>query len=146
MKIIMVCLVGVYLIVMSVLDFWKRQIPVLPGVICIGVVSGCQFFLGTSWKNWVPGAILGALLFLICKLSRESIGSGDALIYVVTGLCLGFMKNLDLLVLSLFMAAVIGGTLLLFGRVGKKYAMPFIPFTAVSYGVLTFCEMGGVWL
>jgi len=75
-------------------------------------------------------------LYIVSKLSRGSIGEGDALVYMVTGVSVGFFRNFELLVLSLFFASMTGLFLLVTRKVGRKYAMPFIPFTAVAYGVV----------
>lgn len=86
--------------------------------------------------NPASGAGVGILLLLLAKVTGGSIGSGDALVYIVTGTGLGFVKILDVLFLSLLMSAVVAGALFIFRHVGKKYAIPFVPFTAIAYGLV----------
>lgn len=147
MKIIIILYVGIYLTIMSIWDLRRREIPMLPGLISVLLVCVGQICTGTSWKSWVMGALIGVIIYMVGRLSRGGVGTGDALVYVITGLCLGLARNLDILALSLFMAAMVGVTLLIFGKVGKKYAMPFIPFTAIAYGLVVVYEIsetGGI--
>lgn len=127
---------GGYLAVMAVIDHRHREIPVAPGAACMVFIALAQFVAGTPAGEWLPGAGIGIFLFVISRLSRGGVGSGDALVYLVTGLALGFPRNLELLILSLVLAALTGLVLLVFRRVGRKHEMPFVPFTAVAYGVV----------
>lgn len=44
--------------------------------------------------------------------------------------------NIELLTLSLFFSAIVSVFLLAFRKVGKKKRIPFVPFTAIAYGVV----------
>lgn len=127
---------GGYLVVMAIIDRKHRMIPIAPGVVCLFVVLLAQFISGQSPMQWMPGVLVGALMYVISRVSRGSIGEGDAFVYLVTGLALGFVRNVELLIISLFLASFVAAFLLLVKRVGRKYTMPFIPFTAVAYGVV----------
>lgn len=131
-----ILIAGIYLAVMAVIDRRHKKIPVIPGVVCMVFIIPAQIMAGKPMAGWLPGILIGILLFLISKLSRGEVGQGDALVYLVTGLALGFFKNLELFMLSLFFAAMVGLVLLVLRRVGRKHAMPFIPFTAVAYGIV----------
>jgi leader peptidase (prepilin peptidase)/N-methyltransferase len=54
----------------------------------------------------------------------------------MTGVTLGFFGNIELLTLSLFFSAIVSVFLLVFRKVGKKKRIPFVPFTAIAYGVV----------
>lgn len=136
MKLTIEIITAMYLSVMAVIDRRKMEIPVLPGVICILAVILAQIVDHTDWLQWVPGVLIGLFLYLISKMTRGAIGEGDALVYVLTGISLGFFQNLELLAVSLFFSSLAAGFLLLFRRVGKTYKMPFVPFTAIAYGVV----------
>ena len=75
-------------------------------------------------------------MYAVSRISRGQVGTGDALVYFVTGLALGFMRNVELLMISLFLASVVALLLVVVRRVGKHYALRFIPFTAVEFGVV----------
>ena len=119
MNVFIFLITGIYLSVMAVIDHRLQKIPVLPGVIGILVIVLARVVDGDFWK-WMPGAV----------------GEGDALVYLMTGVTLGFFGNIELLTLSLFFSAIVSVFLLAFRKVGKKKRIPFVPFTAIAYGVV----------
>ncbi len=129
-------LVGVYLLLMSVWDIRKKEIPMIPGILCGIAVTGLQLVERNSLTSWLPGVAVALFLLAVGKLSRGGVGDGDALVYLVTGLCLGLADNLAVLVISLFLASLTALVLLVFCHVGKKYEMAFIPFTTVAFGLV----------
>ena len=82
------------------------------------------------------GCRVGVFLYLMSKATRGAVGEGDALVYLMTGVTLGFFGNIELLTLSLFFSAIVSVFLLVFRKVGKKKRIPFVPFTAIAYGVV----------
>lgn len=130
----MIC--GSYTASMAWLDLRKKEIPVIPGIICAAVVVLLQLLGRNTWIEWLPGICTGLLLWGVSRLSRGAVGEGDALVFAVVGVSLGFMASLEVLMLSLFFAAAAGIALMAFRRVGRRYRMPFIPFTAAAYGIL----------
>lgn len=136
MEKIVLVIAGIYLGIMAVIDRRRNEIPIIPGLVCMVLIILVQIAGGNRLSAWLPGAGIGAFLFLVGKLSRGGIGEGDALVYVITGITLGFWENLELLIMSLTFASMAGLILLVFRRVGRKHAMPFVPFTAVAYGVM----------
>jgi leader peptidase (prepilin peptidase)/N-methyltransferase len=136
MKYLILSIVAIYIIWMAVTDLLHKEIPVVPGIVCILVVSLVQILSGNAWTGWLPGSLIGVFLFLLNRITRGKIGKGDALVYVVTGAALGFAGNLELLMFSLLLASVGALVLIVFRRVGRNYAMPFIPFTAAAFGMV----------
>ena len=131
MNVFIFLITGIYLSVMAVIDHRLQKIPVLPGVIGILVIVLASDF----WK-WMPGVAVGVFLYLMSKATRGAVGEGDALVYLMTGVTLGFFGNIELLTLSLFFSAFVSVFLLVFRKVGKKKRIPFVPFTAIAYGVV----------
>ena len=86
-----------------------------------------------SLPGILAGLIPGAWLFLLSKLSRGGIGSGDALVTGLLGAALGFSQVAGILLLAFAGSAVCVCILLLVGRAGRKTRLPFIPFLAVAY-------------
>lgn len=136
MEVIIMGITGSYLAVMAVIDRRRKEIPVIPGIFCLVVLALAQIVNGKGWIHWVPGLLIGLFLYLVSKVTRGAIGEGDALVYLLTGIALGFFRNLELLICSLFLASIVSGFLLVFCRVGKKYRVPFVPFTALAYGMV----------
>lgn len=136
MTLIIYIILLLYLLVMSVSDIKTLTIPLWPGVVCFGVIATIMLVTGTT-PVWIgAGALVGGLLFAISKASRGGIGEADSLVYAVTGVALGFYKNIEILFLSLTMAAVVGAFLLIVKKVGKKHRLPFVPFTFVACGMV----------
>lgn len=127
---------GCYTVLMAWFDIRKKEIPVIPGIVCAAAVVLQQMLRENPWMEWLPGISTGLLLWAVSKLSHGAVGERDALVYAVMGLSLGFTASLEVLMVSLFLAAVAGAFLLVFRRVGRRYKMPFIPFTAAAYGML----------
>lgn len=135
MKLFVFLITGIYLAAMAVVDHRHKQIPVLPGVIGIFLVVLARVVDGDVWK-WVPGVAVGIFLYFVGRITRGAIGEGDALVYLVTGVTLGFFGNLELLLVSLFFSAIVSIFLLVFHKVKKTDRIPFVPFTAIAYGVV----------
>ena len=138
-EIIIDCIVACYLMFMAVIDFKERMIPIWPGVVCLLVVSATRLVIGVSPAGIGLGIGVGALLYAVSRISRGGIGAADALVCAVTGAAIGLTRNLEVLLISLLMAAVVGGALLVIKKVGLKYQLPFVPFICVSYGVVMLC-------
>ena len=135
MNVFIFLITGIYLSVMAVIDHRLQKIPVLPGMIGILVIVLASVVDGDFWK-WMPGVAVGVFLYLMSKATRGAVGEGDALVYLMTGVTLGFFGNIELLTLSLFFSAIVSVFLLVFRKVGKKKRIPFVPFTAIAYGVV----------
>lgn len=128
----------IYLVIMAVTDIKKKAIPLLPGVIVLFIISVAVLVCTDNFVLTLTGAGVGLFLYAVSRLSRGGIGEADALVYVITGVCLGFYHNLELLVISLLMAAFFGGILMIVKKVGRKYRMPFVPFTLAGYILVLF--------
>ena len=136
MEMIITAITGSYLAIMAVIDRRRKEIPVLPGVLCLILLVRAQFVDCKGWLSWLPGMLIGLFLYIVSKISDGAIGEGDALVYFLTGVALGFFRNLELLICSLFLSSLVSGFLLVFRRVGKKERIPLVPFTALAYGMV----------
>lgn len=133
---ILTVIVGIYLLIMSILDWRKKEIPLLPGALLfIGVVLMQVIIDGWAW-NCLFGILVGIGLYGISKLSQGAVGEGDALVYAIVGAKLGFTKNIEVLAYSLLFCSIAAIFLLITGRIKKKDKLAFIPFTAMAYGLV----------
>lgn len=130
MDIAMKILAGSYLLVMAVIDKRKKSIPVAPGLVLTLLCVALKWVEG---EFFLPGLVVGLTLYLVSKVSGGGIGEGDALAYLPAGVVLGFFHTLEMLIISLFLAAAAGIFLMVTRHVGKKHTLPFIPFTALGY-------------
>lgn len=91
------------------------------------------FFLTPGLQDMLAGAAIGGAVIVVAKLSRESIGTGDGVILAVTGLFLGFWKNMELFLAALLLASLRALFLIVIKKKGRKYRLSFVPYLAVAY-------------
>ncbi len=133
MKMIQECVLLGFLFVLAWTD-WKRQEISL----IVVALSGCCGILlrrtagDFQWEQIAGGMLVGAGLLLWALCTRESVGTGDALLFVSTGIYLGLWQNLLLLFLSSLCAAACGLILLLKKRCTKGGRIPFVPFVLAA--------------
>lgn len=82
------------------------------------------------------GVAIGVLVLLFSLLSRGSIGSGDGLTLMVSGIFLGFEKNMELFITAICFSAIMALFLLVVRRKERSYRIPFLPFLLASYLML----------
>lgn len=114
---------------------WKEQriclyVPLGAGI--IGVLLHL-FYQERSLADIFMGAGVGIAMLLVAWLGRECIGMGDGVMLMVSGVFLGFWRNLELLFLALFLTAVAALFLLVVKKKGRDYRMPFLPFLLVAF-------------
>ena len=78
--------------------------------------------------------IPGLLMYVLSKLSPRSIGEGDALVLIFIGSVVGYMKEMQFLIISVFLAGLIALILFALKKVDRDTKLPFVPF--LSVGVL----------
>ncbi len=96
-----------------------------------------------SWIDMICGALLGVILLIIGYFTKEKIGYGDGLIFVATGIYLGFWNNLILLWLSTTIAGIYGLILMIFKKKKKDNEIPLVPFILGVY-VVSLIFNGGM--
>lgn len=108
---------------------------IIPDVITIpGVVLGLVVsFVTIGFFPALWGALaFGGVLFLAAVVSNGGMGGGDIKLAAVIGAFTGLPGAAVTLLLSSFMGAVFGITLMLMGRAGRKTPVKFGPFLAVA--------------
>lgn len=82
----------------------------------------------------VPMAMLvGGVLFVIAKFTREQIGIGDALVFLVTGIFLDFVENLVLLTGTFLLTGIFSLVWLVRKKKGREDSVAMMPFTLAAY-------------
>lgn len=84
------------------------------------------------------GMLLGIVLILISIATRGSLGLGDGILLVVTGVYLGGYENLQLFLYGLLLSALCSLGLLVLKRKKRKDEIAFVPFLLLSYFLLLF--------
>lgn len=123
------------LLPMAVKDIKYRKIN---GYICLVMIM-VSFLIRVKIKHDADFTILldlipGVLMYVLSKLSPRSIGEGDALVLIFIGSVVGYMKEMQFLIISVFLAGLIALILFALKKVNRDTKLPFVPF--LSVGVL----------
>lgn len=137
LEIIKIVVLGVFLLIEGIRDLQKHKVSMI--TVMIAGILGVIFQFGIIQENGlkiIGGILIGIVLLLLAKMTREKIGYGDGWIFVVTGIYMGFRNNMYLLLLSLFWASLVSICLLVFKKVNKKTELPFVSFVLPGYLLL----------
>jgi leader peptidase (prepilin peptidase) / N-methyltransferase len=141
------------LLCLSVIDIQVKRLPnaiTLTGTILALIFT--LFFRPDQMLNLVFGGLVGVgfllMNWLIGKMifKRDGVGMGDIKMAGMIGLFLGPLLTAVMFVISVFVAALIGGTFILIGKKGMFYKIPFGPYMAIAtIIVLLYGEQLWLW-
>lgn len=133
----------ILLFYLSVVDVIRRKVP---AAICLlmGIAILVWLYIGQAlkWTDSLTGACIGIVLIAAAGITGQAVGTGDGVVFLLSGLLLGFWGNMQLLVISLFIELLFIGAWALVrkvrgGRVSisetMKKRVPFLPFIFISY-------------
>ncbi len=128
------CILLIGLFVCAWMDWKREQIYLIaPGIL---TVLGFMLHILNPMQpvtELLAGAGLGILLLAVAFITRESVGIGDAVIFMMTGCYLGFWENLCLMTGAFAAAGVAALFLLVLKKKTRKERIPMIPYVLVSY-------------
>lgn len=107
-------------------------------LIIFAVIAGIMNIIMAYQTVWsmLGGMAVGAVLLLYARITSESIGYGDCLIFICAGAYIGFADNIKLLFFSLAAVAVAGGVYSLVAHKSIKARIPFVPCIASVYFII----------
>ena len=123
-------IVLVLLIFFAVEDMKKKSLSLFLLAAAFGVALLLRFLWLGDMAAGAAGFVSGLMVCAAGKLSRGQIGMGDGFLLTVTGVLLGFWKNMELFLAALFLCAVFAAGALVFKKKGRGYRVPFVPFLA----------------
>ncbi len=131
---IRIILVGSFLVLNTIWDVRTKKIPIML-LVCFGAAGIIiNIFLPEyTVKELAFGVAIGVALWGISYVTGGQIGSGDGLLFMVTGLLIGGINNFVLLLWSTALCAVVSAVLLFAKRVSRKDRIPFVPFVLLAY-------------
>ncbi len=117
---------------------WKCQqvYLVIPGIMTVLGLVLHIFSQKQSVLELIAGMLLGGVFFLAAWITRESIGTGDAVIFMMTGSYLGFWDNICLITGTFMLAGISALWLLLLKKKKRKERIPVVPYVFISYVVM----------
>lgn len=131
------------LIVFSV-DYRFQLIPDTCHYIIV-IVSVINILFNINiWYNYILGAIIGGLIFYLLGLlaiaifKKEGMGFGDVKLMASLGLFFGIKDICIIALLSFFISAVVGITLIILKKKEMDSYIPFGPFIVISTLVIIY--------
>lgn len=123
------------MLVVSAYKDWKEKTVYLYILFLAGIMGLILHLVyhDRSITDLLAGALVGAIMIFAAWVSKESIGTGDGAMLIVSGIYLGFWKNLMLVVIALFLAGGAAIFFLFIMRKERNYRIPFLPFLLVAY-------------
>lgn len=128
-----VSLAGIWLLTISILDIKSRRVPIwllaLGGVLSLAAIGRCgnakEYF--AVMKGMLPGIFLLTVAFFTGKA-----GYGDGVALLLLGM-MSEGKGALIFGVSLFMAAIVSMSLLIFQKVNRNTRIPYLPFLAAAW-------------
>ncbi|MBN2179888.1 MAG: prepilin peptidase [Deltaproteobacteria bacterium] len=127
------------LIVITFIDLEHQIIPdviSLPGIPLFAIAAVLVMDI-TLWESLIGVLIGGGVLFAIAFgyeliTKREGMGGGDIKLLAMIGGFFGWKSLIFILLVSSFVGAIIGISVILFKGQDMKYAIPFGPFLSIA--------------
>jgi leader peptidase (prepilin peptidase)/N-methyltransferase len=127
-------LLATSLLIVSCIDLEHKIVPdviTLPGILA-GLFASL-FITSVGFINAIVGVCLGGgLFFLIAILSRGGMGGGDIKLVAMIGAFLGWQAVLVTIFLGALSGALVGISLMMLKKKGRKDPVPFGPFLAIG--------------
>ena len=132
---------GILIAICTVSDIMTRTLPVwligLGGVVAASV----SYALGAlSIVQILFGVMLGGVIFLFAFFSKQSVGYGDALLFMAIGAGIGVFREVFLMWTSFLAAGLFGVILMIIRHKSKDYELPFVPFLSAAYALMVCME------
>lgn len=133
-------ILGIWLGVIGGIDFKYKEIPIWISI--VGAIFGIGFCIieKRTLESVFFALIPGVLAIVFSKLTKEVMGVGDGITFIIMGFFLSLEHLLSVGMLAFAMAGVIAFFLLVVFRKRGNYRMPFLPFLAVAYYLI---KLGG---
>ena len=141
MRIEIGCLLG-SISLLALEDLRMKKIPIIP-LILTGII-GMIFHLifeSRDIKDILGGMFIGVVLYAVSFFTKGKVGKGDAFLFMVTGVYLGFWNNLLALWIASVIAGVIGVGIIVVKNKRFDYKLPFVPFVLVA--IIMLLLIGG---
>ena len=127
------------LLILSVCDIKQKKIPAFIPVGDSILNLTVRFCLEKAfWEYFLCGTGIFLFFWLVGRVTKGQIGSGDALVFLMIGTEFGVMKSIGLVYLSFFLAFLAAVFFFFIKKKGKRYEIPFVPFISLAYLLLLY--------
>ena len=129
------------LVICSITDIKKKCIYIIPCLLLAGAGLLWQILQGNNMIEITADLLPGILALLFSRWSEEELGAGDAVILLMLGIWLGFMKCVEIFLLALGVVVVFVIPVFWVKKISLKTPLPFIPFVTVSFIMIFLQEV-----
>ena len=127
---VLLCILGI-----SAYQDCRSKTVCFPFLAASGLLGGI-FLLCSDPGNGMDmllGAGIGGIVLLLSFITRESIGRGDGLMLMVSGVFLGAEKNLELFFAALLLCGMAALFLIVMKRKERTCRIPLAPYLLAGY-------------
>ena len=126
------------------IDYKYQLIPDETHIVIL-IVGIINFILNINlWWDYLLGALIGGAIFFSLNLlallifKKEGMGFGDVKLMASLGFMFGIKYTLVITLVSFFLGAIVGGTLLIIKKKDADGYIPFGPFIVIATIMLMF--------
>ena len=110
----------------------------LAGILILAIVR-IAFLKEPGWLNaLISSVVVFIVFFLVFIFSNEKFGGGDVKLFTVLSLFFGWPFVNILIILASIMGILVGGSLILIGKMKRDEPIPFGPFIVISAIIIIF--------
>lgn len=128
---------GILFLFLLICAVWDLRHKAIPLWVCLGGLASTavwQFFTREMDMAGILGGILiGIFLLAAGTITKGQIGSGDGIVFIITGIVLGMRDNFLLLSGSLMISFLFSILLIFLKKINLKTRLPFLPFVFIAY-------------
>lgn len=135
---------GIWIVLQGYLDFKFKEIPLWLSLVGGGIGVICSIVENRTWTSLLVACVPGIVCLFFSWMTKEVIGYGDGVIFVVMGTYMSASKLISIGMLAFGLAGIVALILLVVFHKKGKDQIPFIPFLAVAYGLGLATEVGSV--
>lgn len=124
----------IFLAVVAYQDWKEKQINVY--VLLAAALAGGVLQVGVRRSSiWdiLLGICVGVMVLILAWATRGSIGAGDGMLLMVSGIFLGFWRNISMFMTALAMVGAVALFMITVKKKGRNYRLPFAPFLLAAY-------------
>ena len=133
------CFTFAILLIGSVMDIRKKELPRVFLLLCIIACALLVLFEKPEWIGLLTGLLPGVVMWIAGRLSG-CIGEADSVLVLCLGAMYGLSGSGEQLMYALLLAAVVAIFLISLKHATKRSTLPFVPF--LFAGFLLFCLRG----
>ena len=133
-------IVNVYLLWGSLQDIRRKAISAF--YIKTGIVMGIVYVLWewqqqlADWQDKSLSLIPGIIFLIIARLSKEKIGYGDGILFLVLGICMEAKEIWNLWQIALLLSTMISVLMMIIKRWKLCSTVAFVPFVWLAHLII----------